>query len=41
MLATIVGNDKIMVMDVKNFITIFRLFEITDANVFIILVKME
>lgn len=31
------GNDKIMVNDVKNFIMIFKLFEIIEENIFDIL----
>ncbi|MNG29177.1 hypothetical protein D3C84_1145620 [compost metagenome] len=39
-LATIVGSDKIIVIDVNSFITLFRLLEITELNVVIIPFKI-
>lgn len=39
-LAIIVGIAKIIVIDVKNFMTIFKLFEIMDANVSVRFVRI-
>ncbi|EEL76790.1 Mg2+ transporter protein, CorA [Bacillus cereus AH676] len=39
-LETIVGKDKMIVIDVNSFITLFKLFDITELKVFIIPLKM-
>ena len=39
-LKIVVGTDKIMVMEAKNFITMFRLFEIMEAKVSDIFMRM-